>query len=869
MRVHPLLLFVAWLILSTVPSAGGEPAANRRGEPLPTGAVARLGDVRFWWKNCYLSSLVFSPDSKTLAVTADRYPYERLEEPAIRLLEIPSGWERHRLGKLPPAMKTAAFSPDGQSLAGVHSSADGLSLRLSVWDLAKGARRYSFDLGNQQSPAVAYSPDGRCLASTADKTVSLRDAATGQELRRLEGHASEIVALAFSPDGKILASSGKPSDGSNFRGEMTSHRGTLRLWDIASGKSIHEIDYSGQSALQALHFSRDGKSLAAWQRQGDILLYETETGNAIRTIRGKFSTAAFSADGKLLATGGTTIRLWELPTGRELRSFPGSTAMRLLAMSPDGKMLAAVEGEQGGRLRLWDVVRGEEIVPYQGHRSAVQSLSGTADGRTLISAGADGTIRIWDVAERTQQRVLEERKANFRSVVVSPDGQTIAAMDAKDAVTFWSATGEKLGHFPGNGQGNSFGRWPSLKPLLAFSTDSRTAFAGRADGVLRLWEAGPAKAPRILRADEDGGIPTVLAPDGALVASIGRSGRLGNGSDALHLRRLGSGMEVHQIKGEGSVSFWTAAFSPDSRILAVSRSWRDEFHGHLSGHRLLFWEAASGKPFLSINLPQWAPTLAFSPDGKLLATANGVYPFESDRTIRIWDVTTGKLLEQLTGHGSEVNALLFSPDGRRLFSGAADGTILIWDTRWPHPQSRRTRGELTAEQLRSAWEDLASADAAQAFRSLRDLAADPRHAVPFLREHLPKPPPLDPQRIARLIVELDNDDFAVRENARRELEKQDENAEEALRKTLQNRPSLEVRRRVEALLERLHPFPARAEQLQMSRAMLALEWMDAPEARQLIEELARGTPGARLTREAKAAQQRLLRRGAGKTEPRP
>jgi dipeptidyl aminopeptidase/acylaminoacyl peptidase len=277
-----------------------------------------------------------------------------------------------------------------------------------------------------------------------------------------------------------------------------------------------------------------------------------------------------------------------------------------------------------------------------------------------------------------------------------------------------------------------------------------------------------AKTPRTLRADEDEGIPAALTSDGALIASIAlRAGRIVSGAGVIRLRRLGSGQEVYQIKGEGSDSFWTAAFSPDGKILAVSRSARDDFHGHLYGHRLLFWEVATGKRFLKIDLQHRAALLAFSPDGKLLATASGSDWRHIDRTIRVWDVTTGKLLEELPGHGGLVNALLFSPDGCRLFSGSDDGLILVWDTHWPHPRPQRTRSDLTAEQLRSAWADLAGTDVVRAFRSLSDLAAVPRRAVPFLREHLPAPPPVNRQLIAQRIADLDSDDFAVRDKARR------------------------------------------------------------------------------------------------------
>lgn len=832
-------------------------------DALPPGAVLRLGAGRSWSRS-EVSSLAFAPDGKTLAVAGPQ-DWAREGQPAVHLLELPSGKERPRLRVQPQSLEAVTFSPDGKALAGIDND------ELYVWDLATGIRRHHFKQKKEQSffisgvprVAVAYSPDDRYLAATEEKTVALRDAVTGQELRRLEGHATHVIALAFSPDSKVLASSSIPP--MHWIGKGNPRRGSLRLWDIGSGKRLREIVYGDRintNPFQLLQFSSDGEILEAWRRATGVALYDVATGREIRTIAGDFAAIAFSTDGKLLASGGPTIRLWELPAGRQLRSFPGCADMRLLRFSADGKTLAAADGERRGGVRLWDVASGQEIVSSLGQRGSIQSLTCSTDGRTLYSAGSEGKIRVWDLTKEKERRVLEDRDADFHSVAVSPDGQTITAMDAAGAVTFWSATGKRLGHFARAGSARSLGPWGSLRPLLAFSADSRTAFTGRSEGVVRVWQAGWDKKPRTFQADKNGGVPVALSPDGTLVACISfvrEEGKIDGGTAVLRLGRLDSGQEVGRITDEGNDQFWDAAFSPDGKILVVSRSSVRDFHGHQHGHRLLFWEVASGKRFLKIDLPEWTPTLAFSPDGKLLATASGPCWPKNDYTIRIWDITLGKLLEELPGHKGLVQALTFSPDGRRLFSAGAEGTILVWDTHWPHPLPRRPRADLTAEQLNSAWTDLVCADAVQAFRSLSDLAAVPRRAVPFLRLHLTPPPPVDRQAIARLIADLDSDEFAVRDKARLALEKHGELAEDALRKALRDRPSLEMRRRIEGLLERLRQHPLSGESLQLSRAILALEWMEDAEARRLLQTLGQGTPEARLTREAKAAWQRLSR----------
>lgn len=170
----------------------------------------------------------------------------------------------------------------------------------------------------------------------------------------------------------------------------------------------------------------------------------------------------------------------------------------------------------------------------------------------------------------------------------------------------------------------------------------------------------------------------------------------------------------------------------------------------------------------------------------------------------------------------------------------------------PHPAGPATRRESKATSC-NACSAIVRAPARRVPRSAYS------SGLPFLRKHLVAPPPVNRQAIARLIADLDSDEFAVCDKARLALEKQGELAEDALRKALRDRPSLEMRRQIDGLLERLRPHPLSGEPLRISRAILALEWMEDAEARRLLETLARGTPEAQLTREAKAAWQRLSR----------
>jgi hypothetical protein len=176
-------------------------------------------------------------------------------------------------------------------------------------------------------------------------------------------------------------------------------------------------------------------------------------------------------------------------------------------------------------------------------------------------------------------------------------------------------------------------------------------------------------------------------------------------------------------------------------------------------------------------------------------------------------------------------------------------------------KSTSTDGILTPTDLESLWADLGSNDGVKAYQAIVAMENDPQRVVPFMAKHLRPITKVEPQRISRLIVDLDNNRFSVREEAQRELEELVSLAEKQLRRTLASRPSVEARRRIETLLDRLDPVknPAR---LQTLRAVEVLEHIGTPEAQRVLKSLSQGAPEARLTQESKAATERLDRRSA-------
>jgi WD40 repeat protein len=553
-----------------------------------------LQDVTAWPVDGRVRSLAWSPDGTRLALGYEESIELRDPDTGDVLLRLEGHEEETSVNEL-------VWSPDGTMLA--SGSTDDSVI---VWDTATGDSLNRMAGNVSDINGLAWSPDSKSVMYTTGDLVLLRDALTGEREFSFEGHRESITALARSPDGSLYASSALVEN-------------SVMIWEAGSGERRRTIYISTipgfLKGTYDMQWSPDGTRLAVGENDGDISIWDAETGARKRAIDAfsNVSGLAWLPDGRrVIACSSNEVAIWDVDTGERLAGTEGhSRTVNSLAWFSDGKTLAA-----GFDANIWNVVTGrlERSMGEPNPGGAFDSLQNVmlSPDETLLAysywhSWQRSYVVIRDVLSGDQVRRLNTSEAKQTPELAwSPDGSTIAASANDTIILFDVETGARKGTLRGHN---------SSMLSLAYSPDGKTLASASYDKTVMLWNPDEGEQLRILEGHTDWVYAVAWSPDGTMLASCGRD------------------------------------------------------------QTIIIWDPASGDILVQLEEghEETIQALAWSPDGKLLASG------AQDNRIVVWDTTTWEMIATLEGHTSWVYALAWSPDGSVLASGSSDGTIVLWN----------------------------------------------------------------------------------------------------------------------------------------------------------------------------------------------
>jgi WD40 repeat protein len=447
-------------------------------------------------------AVAFSPKERLLASAGLTGPFDYAHPDdakwSIRLWDIDTGQEVRELPRQPYGISTVAFSPDGRVLA-----SGGASLKL--WDVTSGLEIRTLNGHTSAVEAVAFSQDGLLATASRDKTVRLWEASTGRAIRTLDGgHDNFDNCIAFSPDGTLLASVSERSTSA------------VTIWDVKTGQDLGNL-MGYDHPFMSVTFQKDGRLRAAAGSNQTLQLWDL-VGGGLRTLNGHndlVDSANFSADGRMLASlsGDGAVKVWDVETGRASPVAPRIDNSNPFVLSPDGRLLATVTGNDKNIVKLWDVASGRELHALSGDAGVIGAVVFSPDGRLLASAGQGSGVTIWDVSTG---RDVNKFAAEAGELAFSPDGRMLAS-SVDDGLVIWDvASGRSLRTLPAHlGEVRA----------LAFSADGRLLASAGSERAIKLWDVTAGRELRTLTAGNDVDF-VQFSPDGRFLISLDWTGSI-------------------------------------------------------------------------------------------------------------------------------------------------------------------------------------------------------------------------------------------------------------------------------------------------------------------------------------------------------
>lgn len=405
----------------------------------------------------------------------------------------------------------------------------------------------------------------------------------------------DVIALTFGRDGTLWS---------------VEEPGVVRHWHAGTGQQLACQILSDLETLW--NFNPDGRFLAS--ASDDVSLWDPEDGRLLTVVPQPcwVTALAFHKDTRVLATGHDdgTVRLWDCTGPKLLHEFhPHKLPVSALAISPNGTRLASAA--EDCLIALWDLQTGQLVGGLEGHTDRIPALAWHPEGQELVSAGWDTTARVWDTVNLRPVILLNAHAAQVQALAFSPDGALLACADSARDIHVWNYPLRKTHHVL---------KEPDLEVRhLAFSPDGQRLACGGAGNVVHLWD--PVR---------------------------------------------GQPLSSSAVPGATEISL---SVSPDGRSLVTNNG----------GSRVRVWDVASRQPRLDLSSAELVHAVAWSPDNRWIAGG-------TQRSVLLWEADTGRLRFQMTDAEEPATVLAFSPDGKRLASAWSSGLqVWLWDPNLGEP----------------------------------------------------------------------------------------------------------------------------------------------------------------------------------------
>jgi|GEM_PF-3069471 len=808
-----LILFMA--ILTAQHTLPGSHSVLEQSESVPrTGRILRIGAAQLRHSS-HISCLSINNSSTLLASGA--------ADKSLRLWDLTTGAlvRQYDTGGRP--VTSIAFSEDGKFLIAATVSDS------YVWGVARGGALSHLHTEAMSSVSVAFGASGEALvAGSRNSFLYLWDVTHNKLIRTWRNQVIGHACVSLSPNGLFLAS--------------VSGQAALKIWDTSTGKQIHTLGRSSEPCRQIV-FSRSHKNirLAALQSSGNVLssstvqVWDVTSGAQLRKRifhSQAVNVISFTSDHSHIACGSRIGRLYVYDFGNDSLTDTDAdyeAPLDTMAVSPDGKILAA--GGIANTIGVWSVPAWRRLFAAPGHNAPVSCLSYGA-GRGLLASGDDaGRVCLWDPA--SGRMISVRRVSNFPVCTLAFLGSQARLVVGSQVASVLSVPElVQIGQV-GKTLVASVAVMPGYKSFVTCSVP---------DGEIELWDIAAPQARRILPRSVGMGGLVALSHDGTRIAGAGLD--LVTDRAVLYLWEGDRWRERILANDEGG-RINAIAFSPDGNILASASQ----------NGTIRLWRVSNAQEApMTVRHEREIASLCFSTDGRMLACGDDA------GMVFVYEISTKKLRARSNHHQGVVRSIAFSSLGDCVASGAEDTSIVIWSlNNYGVPSNG---ANVIREKMDSLWIDLASPDPEIAFRSMNILCASPGPTIGWLEGQAHLVPRIDESYVERLIKDLESEEFTKRKGATAELEKVLDAAEAKLRIRLNEKPALELRQRLEALLLKTETenSPSRTRQL---RVLEILERIGGQGGFKILRELAAGAPDAVVTREARTSMNRLLQRSKG------